>query len=66
MANPDSIMDEIDSIVLHHVETIDKVFDDLKKAVTTTAAAAESEIESVSTTASPNFLRERIDSAQQR
>lgn len=60
-------MDEIDSIVLHHVESIDTVFDDLKKALatpptTTSADTAESE----SPATDPNFLKERIDAAQQR
>lgn len=54
MANTENWMDEIDSIVMHHIETIENVFDDLKEA----AAASSSE--------NPNLMSERIDDAQQR
>lgn len=63
MANSENLMDEIDLIVMHHVETIDNVFKDLKKALATAAATAA---ESSSSSENPNLLNERVDIAQQR
>lgn len=72
MAHADNNMtDEIDWIVTHHIETIDKLFEDLKKALAIPpppAAAAESELgsKSESSTANPKCSEESIDIAKQR
>lgn len=61
MANSENLMVEIDSIVPHQVESIDTVFDDLKKELATPTTAA-----ALFACGKSKFLEERIDAAQQR
>lgn len=65
MADAENLMDEIDLIVMHHIESIERIFDDLKLELAA-AAATTAAAELSSSSANPNSMSERINTAQQR